>query len=518
MITSARLCLAAALAATVVLVPSVASAQDDQESASDQATLTVMARNLYLGADAPAALELLPDTRGAMQFMWDQVPDTDFDTRATRFVEELARYSPDVVGLQEATVWSCRKGLFGELTPVYDFTAALIQATREAGIEYVVAEAGGDRANNPGYEIPAVPYLTTVTDPDTFQPLFGSDTADCGFTIGDALLVRADLADAVQAAGTSEFEDRYAAAPVVFEIDRGYAWADLAIAGTTVRVVTTHLESLWSEGEVTVGALQAQQLVQDLADTTVPLIVAGDVNSDPRDPRESGAQNPAEQPVESDVCPAQPADPTLATADPTCNAFWTMLNQGYEDAGPDPFDPAFYTWGSAADLAGPDADRLRVALELGNASGFTERLDHVFVTNGARVVESAVIGNVWPDGDDVWECSDETQVATTEEASAIQAEAGVGEAITGRGVCLPTDHAGLVTTVDVSAGPTGVVAQPAPDSHESFRLSLLGWIGVIVGVLLLLVVLLVVGVVVLVRRRRRRRRQRQTQPADSPTG
>ena len=145
---------------------------------------------------------------------------------------------------------------------------------------------------------------------------------------------------------------------------------------------------------------------------------------------------------------------------------------------------------------------------MGNTSGFTERLDHVFLANGAEVVDAQVVGNEWPDGDDVWECDDATQVETTEQASAIQAEAGVGEAITGRGVCLPTDHAGIVAVVDVSAGPDGVVAQPAPDDHESFRLSLLGWIAVILGVLVLLLVLVIVGVVLLVRRGRRRRRER----------
>jgi len=501
-----RLLLAGLLVTAAAPVGAAAFAQDGD--AAGDARLTVMGRNLYLGADAPAALELLPDTRGAMQFMWDQVPDTDFDTRAARFAEEFARYQPDVIGLQEATVWSCRNGLFGGLTPVYDFTERLVEVTREAGVGYVVAEADGRRANNPGYEIPAVPFLTTVTDPETFQPLFGSDTADCGFTIGDALLVRADLADAVVAAGTSEFEDRYAVAPVVFEIDRGYAWADLALGGTTVRVVTTHLESVWREGEVTPGALQTRQLVDDLAGTTVPLVVLGDFNSDPRDPRAQGAPNPAEQPVASDVCPAQPDSPTAETADPTCSAYWTMVEAGFTDAGPDALDPENYTWGAEANLAGPNPDRLRAALDLGNTSGFTERLDHIFLANGAETVEAQVIGNVWPDGDDVWECDDPTQIETTEEASRIQADAGVGEAITGRGVCLPTDHAGVVAVVDVSAGPDGVVAQPAPDDHESFRLSLLGWIGVILGVVLLLIGLLILGVVLLVRRSRRRRRER----------
>ena len=327
------------LATLLMPIGAAAFAQEDDAASSTDAQLTVMGRNLYLGADAPAALELLPDTRAAMQFMWDQVPDTDFDTRAARFAEEFARYQPDVIGLQEATVWACRDGLFGGLTPVYDFTERLLEVTREAGVEYVIAEADGEPANNPGYEIPAVPFLTTVTDPDTFQPIFGSDSAACGFTIGDALLVRADLADAVVATGTSEYEDRYAVAPVVFEIDRGYAWADLAVGGTTVRVVTTHLESVWREGEVTPGALQTQQLIDDLAGTTVPLVVLGDFNSDPRDPRATGAPNPAEQPVESDVCPAQPDNPTLDTADATCSAYWTMLEAGYSDAGPDPLDP-----------------------------------------------------------------------------------------------------------------------------------------------------------------------------------
>ena len=87
----------------------------------------------------------------------------------------------------------------------------------------------------------------------------------------------------------------------------------------------------------------------------------------------------------------------------------------------------------------------------------------------------------------------------------------MAEAITGEGVCLPTDHAGIVAVVDVTAGPAGVVAQPAPDTHESFRIGLLGWLGIILGVVVLVVVLLVWLVLRLVRRRARRRRARQTE-------
>ena len=81
----------------------------------------------------------------------------------------------------------------------------------------------------------------------------------------------------------------------------------------------------------------------------------------------------------------------------------------------------------------------------------------------------------------MWACDDPSQIATTEESSAILAEKGLAEPITGRGVCLPTDHAGLLAVVDVSAGPPGAVAQPAPPDHSSFRIDLLGWIMIILG-------------------------------------
>ncbi len=518
MITSVRLLVATVLGTAILLVPPVASAQEEEQAGSEQPPLTVMSRNLYLGADYVQALELLPDLPAAAQYMWDQVADTNFDVRSEELASEIERYTPDVIGLQEATVWGCRTGLFGGVTPVFDFTEGLIDALAAKGLEYVLAEADGVTADNPGQEIPAVPFLTTVSDPQTFQPIFGRDSAYCGYYIGDALLVRADLADDVLAVGNTEFDERAPIVPVVFTISRGYTWADIAYAGTTVRAVTAHLEAYVNEDGPPSGALQAQQLVDDLAETTVPLVVMGDFNADPRDPRASDAPNPGDQPVANDACSAQPENPTLETANIECNAFWVMRDAGYENAGPDPFDRANDTWGAAANLAGPDPDRLPVAVERGNDAGFTDRLDYIFLGNGAQAVSSEIVGNQWPEGDDLWECTADDQVATTEESSAILAEEGVGDPITGQGVCLPTDHAGIVAVVDVSAGPSGVVEDPAPPSHESFTISLLGWLAIIVGVLLLLVVLLVVGIVALIRRGRRRRRERQAQPAVTSGG
>jgi hypothetical protein len=486
------------LAAVLVLGVALGPVAVAQEPGGDTVELTVMARNLYLGADVGVALDLLPDMPAAAQFMWEQVAATDFSARAPSLAAEAARHEPAVIGLQEATHWRCRPGNVGRVVDVFDFTAEFLAATREAGVEYVVAERDGRRAFNEGYAIPAIPFLSVVEDPGTFQPLFGRDTATCGFSISDALLVRADLADAVQAVGTSEYRDRYVVAPTVLAIDRGYAWADVRIEGSTVRFVTTHLESLWDPDEPTLGAQQARQLARDLADTTLPLVVIGDLNNDPRDPRPAGAPNPALQPEAGEACPPQVEEPTVATAEADCNAYWTLRQAGFDDAGPDPTDPANLTWGTNALLAGPDPARVDDALAMGNPWGFTDRLDYVLLANGAEAVDAEVIGAAWPDGDDVWACEHPEQLELTETMAARLADAGHGEAIEGRGVCLPTDHAGLVAQLRVPTNAEDATS-PAPPEHARFPIGFWGWVG------LLLLALVVWRVARRVRRRRARR-------------
>lgn len=418
--------------------------------AADDA-LTVMSRNIYLGSDVSVALDLIPDMPAAAQFMWDQVAQTDFSKRAPVLAAELAREKPDVVAVQEATTWYCRPTFFGSSTAVFDFTAQLLEATAATGIEYVMAEHDGNKAFNPGYSIPVLPYLTKVRDPGTFQPIFGTDEAACGFTIGDALLVRADLADRVTAVGTGDYESKYAVVPVIFEIDRGYTWADIALPQGAVRVVTTHLESVWDPGSPPVSAQQARELVNAMNSWDMPLVVIGDFNIDPRDPRPVDAPNPGLQPDTTTGCDAQVSDPSSATSDASCSSYWTMVQAGFEDAGPNALDPVNATWGASALLAGPDPDRL--ASDASNDFGFTDRLDYIFVKNGVSVIETALVGEVWPNGDDMWTCDAAEQSRNAQDAAALMG-ASLGEAF-----CLPTDHVGLLAVLDIP--PTTVA--PAPD-------------------------------------------------------
>jgi endonuclease/exonuclease/phosphatase family metal-dependent hydrolase len=319
---------------------------------------------------------------------------------------------------------------------------------------------------NPGYSIPVLPYLTTVRDPKTFQPLFGTDSAACGFTIGDALLVRADRADDVRDVGQGDYSTIYSIVPVLFEIDRGYVWLDLAVGAGEVRFVTTHLESLWSQGATPVNAAQAQELVEVVDGWGLPSVVMGDFNSDPRDPRPMTAPNPGLQPDTTTECRAQVENPTEATARAECSPYWTMVRAGFRDSGPDSLDPSNATWGSSALLAGPDPDRLAQAPS--NPYGYTDRLDYVFTSAGIEVVESSLVSATWPTPEGLWECTDAQQVENADLAATI-----MGVELP-RAFCLPTDHVGVRATLAI--GETAVV------SKTDDRLPVLSWL-IILGVI-----------------------------------
>ena len=343
-------------------------------------TLTVMSRNIYLGADVGVALELIPDMPAAAQFMWDQVNKNDFSKRSIALAAEIKEYKPDVIGLQEATIWYCKKNAWSKKTEIFNFTDQLLKALDG---DYVLASKDGKTAFNPGYSINPIPFLTMVKDPTRFQKIFGQDKAACGFQIGDALAVKKSLADQIVQVGNTEYEASYSIVPTLMTIYRGYTWADINIANIPVRFVTTHLESIWDENKVPNAAKQATQLISDLKETKMPLVVIGDFNSDPRDPRPTNAANPGLQPTDSEECPAGASK---------CSAYRLMRDAGFNDAGPDSSDPTTFTWGMNALLTGPDADRLKSAQGMGNEYGFTDRLDYIFAKNGIDVTTSQIIG------------------------------------------------------------------------------------------------------------------------------
>lgn len=356
-------------------------------------SITVMSRNLYLGADVGIAMNLLPDFPAATQFMWDQMRQTNFPKRSELFAQEIKAAKPDVIGLQEATNWYCQKNALGQRVVVYDFVEILLAQLKKQGMNYSIAQKDGHIAQNVGFEISPIAFLTKANDPEIFQELFEQDYAYCGFEIADVLLIQDKLSADVLAVGTSEYEAKYTIIPTLMTVYRGYSWTDIDFSGKPVRFVTTHLESLFDETKVPVAKLQANQLISDLGSTRIPLVVMGDFNSDPRDPRGKTADNPGGQPAENALCPQQREVSVSSNGDETCNAYWTMIAAGFQNSSPEPFSGGNFSWGLNALVTGADPARQMFAEKMGNNFGFTDRLDYVFSKGAISLKSSNLIGN-----------------------------------------------------------------------------------------------------------------------------
>src|SRR4051794_10923136 len=154
------------------------------------ATVKVMTRNLYLGADLTpgvqaTSLQGLAD--GAGQIL-NQVDANDFGVRAKGLAAEILAKQPDLVGLQEAALWRTQPCDKNPLPPSattvrYDFLKLLLAQLNKGKKRYtlVVAKPEFDFevwANTDGNESTAAPNC----------PL-GSEI-NGRLTIRDAILVR----------------------------------------------------------------------------------------------------------------------------------------------------------------------------------------------------------------------------------------------------------------------------------------------------------------------------------------
>jgi len=225
--------------------------------------LTVMSRNLYLGADLDpaAAATSLPQLLGEVAAIYAHVVGTDVPARMGAVADEIAATDPDLIGLQEVSLWS----VTGPTPfPGFDFLAILQAQLAARGESYSVASTSWNA------DIGPVPLV-----------------APCGGAIGsctvrmqdrDVILVR-DATSGLTV-GNPRSGD-YAAQVVVsspagpLSFARGWTTVDGTYAGKRFRFANTHLE---------VGRSGAVQLAQGLeflqvAKAPGPVIAVGDFNS-----------------------------------------------------------------------------------------------------------------------------------------------------------------------------------------------------------------------------------------------
>jgi endonuclease/exonuclease/phosphatase family metal-dependent hydrolase len=248
-----------ALSACAVL-PAAASAKKQD--------LRVMARNVYLGADL-IPLASAPDRatfEQAAAQRFQMVQSNDFPRRAKALAAEIKKAKPDIIGVQEATIW--RRGADGvkdgPATPatqvIYDSTKELVKALRAAGTPY--REVAG--RNWFDFEAPtALNYDVRITQRDSILVRNGSKarirkTLRGGFS--NFLTVPTQVGAA--------------------EEKRGWVGVDGTLAGRKFRFVTTHLEAYSPD----IADKQMQELVKSsgpLGSKKRQSILVGDFNSAP---------------------------------------------------------------------------------------------------------------------------------------------------------------------------------------------------------------------------------------------
>jgi endonuclease/exonuclease/phosphatase family metal-dependent hydrolase len=245
--------------------------------------VTVMTRNIYLGADifrpvnetsGKSGLEALNAFANANAKTRKIVDQTSFPTRARLLAREMASRKPDLVGLQEVALW--RSGPYslanlGKATVTtvdYDFLKTLQAALKTAGVPYdVVRKQQEADVEGPAYE---------GNDPNA-----DPNRKNVRLTMFDVILKRKASKVKVTAKGSTNYKAKFAVSlsGIEFAFVRGYTWADAKLGKKKFRFINTHLESARSD----VALAQANELLASKAKGKRTTIVACDCNSDPLD-------------------------------------------------------------------------------------------------------------------------------------------------------------------------------------------------------------------------------------------
>jgi hypothetical protein len=236
-------------------------------------SVKVMTRNIFVGTDLDTVMGFLmtdpsfDDLIKMVALAYDMLVYTDFPTRAKALAKEICWSRPHLIGLQE--VYEVRtqtpgdgvQGNPDDMVMKYDYLKILLKELRKRGMRYRVAMV----VKNVDVEMPMLD-LESV-----------SMITDVRITDYDVILCREDVRI------RERFAKNYGAflqipkPPAGFiDVLRGYVSVKAKVNGRMYRVVNTHLEPFYP----VVLQAQAEELVNDFANETLPTIFLGDFNTE----------------------------------------------------------------------------------------------------------------------------------------------------------------------------------------------------------------------------------------------
>ena len=250
----------ASAALALALIPAAAQAKS-------HADVTVMSRNLYLGADiiqlATATDEASMEQK--VQQLYGTVQQTNFPVRAKRIAQEIKKTKPDAIAIQEVARY------YQDGKIAHDWMKLLQGQLKKAGQHYRQVsredEIDVSARSAAGYNLRLV--------------------------LGNAVLVRTGkhtrikhIRD-VHGVFKAQISVPLASGTIV-NLKRGYAGMDGRIAGKKFRFLAPHAEAYSAD---VAGQQFAELLAGPAKSKKLPTIIAGDFNSDPADASAEGYNN-----------------------------------------------------------------------------------------------------------------------------------------------------------------------------------------------------------------------------------
>lgn len=269
-----------AVTAGAVLVPLGAG------SAQAADNVTVMTRNVFLGADLGPALRStsVADFTTAAGEIFRQVESTNFPQRAKGLAQEIQQRKPDLIGLQEVALWREGPVDLGAITSqkptaskVYqDFLKILLKRINKGKVKYEVVKV----QNEFDFEAP------TDVDGNQSTGRFGADK-DIRLTMRDAILkkkgTRVQVKDQRGAQYTKQnsFSVKVANAVTVTSV-RGWLSTRAKVGkGPWFTFANTHLEAFDDRTQVpSIRAKQATEFAKAMSKVKGAVLTVGDYNSD----------------------------------------------------------------------------------------------------------------------------------------------------------------------------------------------------------------------------------------------
>ena len=252
------------LAVSLLLAAGAAALAADHSS-----NISIMTQNLDDGTDQTyvlaAALGAIPGftVPDAVDLTFAELQASHLPARATVLATQIAQRKPDIIALQEASLWRVGPTVSNATNILYDQLTNLVSALNNLG----------------------VPYLVVAVNAVSDSALAGNQVPALRFTDRDALLVRADLGP--PSFNLSNVHSRIFAASLPFpqlglEIHAGWIIADIHSGNRQFRLLTTHLMSAIPgvDAATQVQVAQAQELLHETRNSTLPVVMCGDFNSD----------------------------------------------------------------------------------------------------------------------------------------------------------------------------------------------------------------------------------------------